>query len=377
MPVDTTRRPFLWLLVAILWMAAAVPAHAASVPGLYEARVPVADQSSSARAAALQQALAVVLVKVTGSRTMPASLNAALGDAAHYMQQYRYEQAQPDPTAQSGQAPSLLLWARFDPKVVNSAVGAAHAPLWGAERPRTLVWLALQDSTGARILLATDSSFLMQALTTAAEQRGIVLLFPQMDPVDRAAIGVPDITAFSADRIRQASERYKPDAVLVGSVMPFGASQYAAHWQLLNGADQQVWQTPPGDEVAAVVDGVQVSADRYAARYAIAMDAGDIAGVPLVVQGVTSLDVYAKVLSYLNGLTPVRAVHVQRMAGGNAYLTVDAHGSLDNLQSALMLGGLLAPADAIAPAAGTGANGAVTPAPIPTQALSYRYVPGP
>jgi uncharacterized protein len=188
---------------------------------------------------------------------------------------------------------------------------------------------------------------------------------------------VPDITGFSADRIRQASQRYKPDAVLVGSVMPFGASQYAGRWQLLNGTDTQVWQTPPGDEVATAVDGVQATADRYAARYAIAMDAGDISGVPLVVQGVTSLDIYAKVLSYLTGLTAVRAVHVQRMAGGSAYFTVDAHGSLDNLQSAVMLGGLLAPMDATAPAAGTGDNGAVATASVPAQTLSYRYVPGP
>ena len=374
MPVKTLRRPSICLLAAIFWMVAAVPARAATVTGLYEARVPVVDQSSSARTAALQQALAVVLVKVTGARSVPGPLSAALGDAAHYMQQYRYEQAPPDPNAQSGAAPALLLWARFDPRVVNEAVSAAHAPLWGAERPRTLVWLALQDSTGARILPATDSSFLMQALTAAADQRGIALLFPQMDPVDRAAIGVPDVAGFSADRIRQASQRYKPDAVLVGSITPFGAGQYAAHWQLITGTQQETWVTPPGDEVVTVVDGVQVSADRYAARYAIATDAGDIAGVSLVVQGVTSLDIYAKVLSYLSGLTPVRAVHVQRMAEGSAYFSVDAHGSLDNLQAALTLGGLLAPADT-AIATATSAPAGTTS--IPAQTLLYRYVPGP
>ena len=377
MPVKTPRRLSLYLLAAVLWTT--VPARAATVTGLYEARVPVPDQSSSARSAALQQALAVVLVKVTGARSVPGPLSASLGDAAHYVQQYRYEQAPPDAGAQpvgtaSSSAPSLLLWARFDPKVVNAAIGAAHAPLWGAERPRTLVWLALQDASGAHLLPATDSSFLMQALVTAATQRGITLVFPQMDATDRAALAMPDVTGFVADRIRQASQRYGADAVLVGSIMPFGSSQFAAHWQLLSAGDQQAWQTQPGDEVAAAVDGVQVAADHYAARYAIAVDAGDIAGVPLVVQGVTSLQIYAKVLAYITALTPVRSVHVQRMAQGNAYFTVDAHGSLDNLQSALLLGGVLAPSYTVGPSASTAVpgTGAVT-----TQPMHYSYVPGP
>ena len=373
MPVKTSGRLVLCTLAAILWMAAAVPARAALVTGLYEARVPVTDQSASARSAALQQAFATVLVKVTGARSVPAPLSATLGDAAHFVQQTRYEQVPADPNAPATapQTPSLALWVKFDSKAVNDAVAAAHAPVWGAERPRTLVWLALQDSPGGRLLPATDNSFLMQALQTAAQQRGIVLLFPQMDAVDHAALGVPDVSAFAVDRIRQASARYHPDAVLVGSITPFGTGQYAAHWQLMSGTDQQNWETPPGDEVVTAVDGVQVSADRYASRYAIAAGAGELAGVPLTVQGVTSLEIYAKVLGYLNGLTPVRAVHVQRMVQGSAYFTVDAHGTLDGLQSALVLGGLLTPADSNTPAPATAAaaSGAAS--------LLYRYVPAP
>lgn len=373
MPVKTPGRLVLCSLAAILWMAAAVPVRAALVTGLYEARVPVADQSSSARSAALQQAFAAVLVKVTGARSVPGPLSASLGDAAHYVQQYRYEQVPADPNAPATapQTPSLVLWARFDAKVVNDAVAAAHAPLWGAERPRTLVWLALQDTPGGRILPVADNSFLMQALVAAAQQRGITLVFPQMDAVDHAALGVPDVTAFAADRIRQASSRYHADALLVGSITPFGTGQYAAHWQLMSATDQQAWETPPGDEVVSAVDGVQVSADRYAARYAIAAGAGELTGVALSVQGVTNLDIYAKVFAYLSGLTPVRAVHLQRMAQGSAYFTLDAHGTLDGLQSALVLGGLLAPADSGVPVPATapGASAAAT--------LLYRYVPSP
>src|SRR5579859_7211506 len=96
MPVKTLPRILLSLALAVLCFAA-VPARAALVPGLYEARVPVADQSSATRSSALQQAFGAVLVKITGARTVPAQMNPILGSAMDYVQQYRYEQAPEDP----------------------------------------------------------------------------------------------------------------------------------------------------------------------------------------------------------------------------------------------------------------------------------------
>lgn len=372
-PVSTLRRSSLCLLLAVLWLAAA-PSRAVTMTGLYEARVPVTDQSSSGRSAALQQAFAAVLVKVTGSRAAAGALATVLGNPSQYMQQYRYEKVT-DPT-QPTAPPTQVLWAKFDPTVVGNALRGAHAPQWGVERPRTLVWIALGDVPGGRVLTAADNTYLMQALLTAAQQRGVELVFPQMDGPDKNAIGVPDLTGFNAERIRQASERYKPDAMLVGSVTPLGTGQFAAHWELVSADRIESWDTPAGDEVLVAVDGVQTSADRYAARYAIAPDAGDLNGVPLEIDKVTSLDAYAKVLSYLGSLTSVRAVHVERVAQGSLYLSVDVHGSLDNLESALVLGGSLTTASAPVQAPGT-ATHAPLPGALPAEPLRYAYAPGP
>lgn len=346
------------------WLA---PAHAVIVSGLYEARVPVTDQSGAARAAALQQAFAVVLVKVTGNRAIAGELAAALGNPSQYLQQYRYEKVDADPVANT--PAGLMLWTKFGPSVIAKGLDTAHAPLWGAERPRTLVWLVSPES-GGHVLTAADGSTLMQSLLTAAQQRGIVLAFPQMDSQDKAAIGVADLADFDAARIRAASARYQPDAILVGVMRP-AEGQLAARWEWLAPDKVEDWQTPAGDAAVVAVDGVQVAADRFAARYAIAADATDQAGVPLEVDGVTSLDAYAKVSDYLKALSPVRAVHVERVGGGSVFYSLDIHGSLDNLESALVLGDLLSNAAGATPAAGTaaGSEGAV-PA-----ALHYSYRP--
>ncbi|HEX4300438.1 MAG TPA: DUF2066 domain-containing protein [Gammaproteobacteria bacterium] len=355
------------LLVPILAAAAcllSMPAQAVAVPGLYEARVPVADQSGPERSNALQQAFDAVLVRITGDRAAGGSLAATLGNPNQYIQQYRYEQAPADPANPSA-APGLLLWAKFDAGVVDKGLRAAHARLWGAERPRTLVWLGLPD----RILNASDGTPLMQALLTAAQQRGIVLVFPAMDSTDKAALSAADISGFNDERIRAASQRYHADAVLAGAVAP-AEGQFAARWQWLSPDKVEDWQTPAGDQSLVSVDGVQVAADRFAARYAVAPDSTDQDGVALQVDGIGDLDAYAKVLAYLGSLTPVRAVHVQRVAGGSVYYSLDIHGSLDNLESALVLGGLLSNTGTAAPAAASSDAQAAIPAP-----LHYSYKP--
>ena len=357
------------LIVASVSCLLAAPARAVLVNGLYEARVPVTDQSAAQRSGALQQAFNLVLVKITGNRAASNSLAASLGNPSRFIQQYRYEQAPADP-ANPAVLPGLILWAKFDSGVVEKALRAAHAPLWGAERPRTLLWLALPEN-GGHLLNATDSSPLMQALLTAAEQRGIVLVFPQMDATDKSAIAVADIASMNDDRIRQASLRYHADAVLVGQLTP-AQTFVSAHWQWLAPDQAQDWQAPVGDEFVVAVDGVQVAADRFAQRYAVSSDAVDQDQVPLEVDGITSLDAYAKVLAYLGALTPVRAVSVQRVAGGSVFYNLDIHGSVENLQSALSLGGLLSAVAVASPTPGTVATDIPATSLAP---LRYSYNP--
>ena len=353
------------LLLALCWLA---PARAVIVGGLYEARVPVTDQSTASRNAALQQAFGIVLVKVTGDRAAAGALATALDNPTQYVQQYRYEKVDADPV--NNLPAGLMLWAKFDAGVIAKALKGGHAPLWGAERPRTLLWLVSPDA-GGHVLTAADTSPLMQALLTAAQQRGIVLAFPQMDAQDKAAIGVPDLTGFKAERIRAASARYQPDAVLVGVLTP-AEGQLAARWEWLAPDKVEDWQTPAGDATVVAVDGLQIAADRFAARYAIAADAADQEGVPLQVDGIVSLEAYAKVSDYLKALTPVRAVRVERVAQGSVFYSLDIHGSLDNLESALVLGGLLSGSATAAPAAGSGIGSTTAAIPAP---LHYSYKP--
>ena len=67
-------RGFLLLLL----LAHATPSPALKVQGLYEAEVPITDQSAAARQQAVSGALRLVLVKLAGETVQPLSSRASL-----------------------------------------------------------------------------------------------------------------------------------------------------------------------------------------------------------------------------------------------------------------------------------------------------------
>lgn len=376
--MKTTRVWMFSMLVAL--MLAGTGSHAAVVTGLYEASVPVPDQSASARRVALQQALAAVLVKVTGERTeggVPALVKLAQ-DPSQFLQQYRYKQK-----PATGGAPALtyydltrtgapaipptglLLAAKFDPGLVDQAVRTAQEPLWGEERPATLVRLVIDDASGKNIVSSGSNAAVVQAMQSAARQRGAPLIFPDMDAQDQQATGVPDITQDNSAHIAAASRRYKPDATLAGNIVMTASGVYAARWQLTAGAKSASWSTPPGELASVAADGVQVMADNYAKWFAIAPGVNGVSGVSVSVAGIATVQAYAKVLAYLGRLTPVKSIQVARVEGQTVYFSLDTQGSVNNLQQAALLGGLLRN---LAPAAVSGALPA-------TAALQFQYVP--
>jgi uncharacterized protein len=379
-------------LLGMMLLLLAASAQGAVVNGLYEASVPVPDQTPAARNVALQQAFAAVLVKVTGERT--AGGVPVLAGLSHnpnqFLQQYHYEQTQDN----NGNAPAsgvtyfdltrngalaiaatgLVLHAKFDPDAVDQAVSAAGEPVWGRERPATLVWLALQDGNTRTILSATSNPAVAQAMNAAATQRGVPLIFPAMDAQDQQAIAFTDIWTNNTAVIQQASARYKPDAILVGDIYVVSAGQYAVRWQLTTSGSVQAWNgAATGDLVSITTEGLQTAADNYAKQYAIAANSQGVNDIAVQVDGVNSVDDYAQVLAYLNTLTPVKSVQVLQVKSGSVFFRIDTRGSVANLAQAITLGDLLKPMEQFMPAPAPVAGSVSPPVVAATTSLHFQY----
>lgn len=320
--------------VAVLPVASAV-----TVQGLYTVTVQPDVAASDQRAAALQAAMARLLVRITGSRT--AALDPALQPLLRAPNEYltSYVELQ-------GRSHRV----EFRRAPVERALTALGVRVWGAERPLTLLWVAIDDGAGGRALLGASETTepgveaaptvtamlkaVREELAAVADERGLPIALPLLDLEDLNAVTFADVWGRFEDRILAASARYRADAVLIGRVRP-GLFGNEVDWLFVNGIERSGWP------LGAVRDGLDAAADRYAA------DLGTVGGASLTSLTVhdvqTSAD-YGRVMSYLEQQSVLERVDVESLLNGTLVLRVAARGDALVLGRVLALGGVLRPA---------------------------------
>lgn len=335
-------------IICAAWVATMPPAAADlyTDASIYRAQVAVKDSSEAARANAVPEALGKVLVRVTGDSHVAQSQAAKsiLSQARQLMQSYSYVQL---PNGQG-------LRVSFDPSAVNSAVKAQRLPVWGAERPKTLVWLAIRGPNGRQIVSSDDAQGNATGLVNVAQARGVPLIFPLMDLQDQRKVSFSDVWGGFEQPIEQASQRYPRSDVLMGRASGQNG-QWQVQWTLLQqGRQPRQWRTQGETLDQALTAGGNDLANFFARRFAVVPNNGSGHAQSIVVENVRSVQGYASVLGYLSGLTAIKSVRTDAVDGNRVTLRVDSDAAPDYLQRVLALSGLLTPVQG---EGGTGSSG--------------------
>jgi hypothetical protein len=331
--IVTLRRAVWPLALLLALMTLAAGARAATFPNLYGATVTPDPSAADARAAATQAALARVLVRVTGRRGAPLDpqLQPLLSEPSRYLNSYGVDR--------QGRPQVSFIATRID-----QALNELNLPVWGAERPLTLLWIAVDDGAGGRALLPANelgadlSPAMVQLLTAVrteltavADERGLPIALPLIDLEDLNAVSFADVWGGFEDRVAAASARYRADAILIGRIRPgFGGQE--VQWLLLKDAVRR-----PIDGVATR-DGLDAVADLYAAELSVV---GGASTTRLTVLDVATPAEYGRVMSYLEGLSVLQTVDVESLERGVLSLRVAARGDARVLERVLALGGVL------------------------------------
>jgi len=336
----------IWLpFLLLFWVS--FPLYAVKVPGLYQAQVPVPDQQSDSREQGVASAMREVLIKLTGDRFAPerTSLQPVINKADDYIQQYHYVQVPAGGNgggAENG-GQELQLHVQFDEETLNKTLRKLGIPVWGRERPSTLVWLAVQDQNGRHLAGMEEAPDFVRELDRRAAQRGVVLIFPLMDLTDTSSLKVSDIWGDFSKPVLAASSRYQADTVLTGKISEPAPGIWEAQWTVyMKNGESSTW-TADGEMADNVLDeGVDGLADRLASHFVEASGGVETAHVILRVQNVNSADQYARVLQYLQSLSPVSDIQVSSVRPGEVRFSVTAHGGEAALQQTITLGHIMA-----------------------------------
>lgn len=311
-----------------------MPAVAVDIPTLYTAEVPFDREASDPRADAYDAALREILMRVSGSDVAfnTEIVEELFPNPASYVMQFR-----------SGANDTL--WVSFDGRAIEQTLRSAGQTFWGAERPLTLVWLAVDWGQGEREIVAADdpdrtqqesrsidrNRLVRERVLDIAERRGLPLVFPLLDTTDLQMVTFTDIWGGFDEMILNASERYDANSILIGRLRP--SSGQRGRWTYyFNGVESSLTGMPE-----AVVGQV---ADLLASEFAVGGDM-PIETIALNVSGIVSVDAYGMVQGLLDDVALIESFMVTEVAGDRVSYRVSVHGGADRLSRALRFGGLV------------------------------------
>lgn len=343
---------------------------------LYEATVPVQDQSKDQRNQAIQKGFIQVLVRVSGrsdvgdAQKFP-DIAQATKQATQYVQQFRYITSNSNNSGSN--ASDLAVWVRFDETAISHLLRASNLPVWGKTRPSTLVWLAV-DQQGQRKLLGADSrDEVYKALTSEAAARGVPLVLPLLDLTDRTAINTSDIWGNFGNTILQASQRYQAQAVLVGRVYKANSSNWVGRWTLYIDSGSQNWTVNGPTLADAINAGVDDTAQSLAVRYG-QVEEEQVSSVLIEVKKIKGLADFNRVDKYLKSISHVKDVEPVELTASSAVFQVTIPGGRLAVARAVSLGQLLTADESDTTPMQTLSSETATP-PVPVKQDPGKVIP--
>lgn len=365
-PQGTMRRCKGWLWAALLGaglcllpagaaLAQRIEGDRAQAQGAYQAEVAVRNQTEGERDKAFARALARVLGNVTGDdgAAQRPGVRDELARASDYVDGYDYRQ---DEGLSATGAPSFqtMLVARFRQSEVDELVAMLGLPSWPQPRPKPVLWLAIDDGSGPR-LVGLGQVNAARAALDAAKSRGYALGLPAGNAAEMAAVGA--IWRGDTAAIASLSKRYSPPMQLIGKLQR-SAGGWRADWTFVDsGRVLSSWQTSNMDARKAMAGGADGAADALFKRYAKAGTAGPPGVYRVRVLGVDNADDYLRLAGYLDDLSLVRRITPAAAAPDALELDLELASGIAGFSRYVSRGGTLSP---VAGADGGGDAGTAT-----------------
>ena len=320
---------------------AAAPA-AASKPKLvrnaafYTAQVPVRSQNE--KRAALGRGLAQVIVRLTGDPKAASAqvVRRAAGNVEALVASSSW--SQDSETVNGVPVYRTVLVASYDPEAVDALIAAAGLRYWNGNRPKPILWLAIDDGRGPRLVTGKQTN-VVKPLATRGLERGMRFLLPAGTAAETAA--VRSIVGLNAMAMQPLTARYGNDAQLLGKVYRQSGG-WAADWVFTQaGVEIARWSFADADPRRVIASGVDEGANALASRDSIKLDSGAAGVYAIEVGGVDTQGDYLRLMGYLETLAIVRRVGVLEAAPGQLRVQLDLSVGMKGFRTLLAGGNVL------------------------------------
>ncbi|GAB2198166.1 hypothetical protein MAH4_22770 [Sessilibacter sp. MAH4] len=330
-----------WFILLSMLLGISHPATAIVVNDLYVSEVAVENRADQTRVEATRNALAKVIVKVTGREDILAhpAIERALSNSSTYLQEYSY---------QSGADNQTLLSVRFSKVALERVFSAAAISVWPSNRPQILVLLVERDISGIRLVLPNSAEQndgqenvsptvnAYNAVAEIARNRGLAAVAPLLDIEDQLILDAQTLWRDQSAAIVGIVNRYNPDAVLVGRVNKTSSGNWLIGWWFQHNQQFDVYDSQSNELTDALDAGLALTGRYLASIYSVTPSSSEV-GLTVRLSGIKDFSDYAHAFEYLRGLAVVESVQVAKVDGFNIDLVLALNGELSVFEDALRL----------------------------------------
>jgi hypothetical protein len=335
----TTLLPALALAALMLAVpgtarAQRVEGDRAEAQGIYQAEVQVRSQGEGDRNGGFARAFSQVLAKVSGDRAVTDRPGVAeeLRRADSYVDGYDYRQDEGVSPSTGAPIYTTTLVVRFDQDKVDNIAAALGLPVWPQPRPKPVLWLAIDDGSGPR-LVGLGKSQAARSVLDRAQERGYRLGLPGGSAAEQAAVGA--IWRGDAAAVAGISARYSPPLQLVGKLYRDGDG-WSADWTFIDhGKVLSRWSSNDRSARRAMAAGADGAADALAARYAKAQPIGPAGRYQVAFTGLDDSHDYMRLAAWLRAQSMVRDVKPLRATPERLELELELATGLAGLRRVL------------------------------------------
>jgi hypothetical protein len=309
---------------------------------LYQANVPVTDSSDAERYKAFSASLKKILIKLSLNPKVDElpTVKSALTEknAENFVEQFSY-----------GHAPLFQLNVHFNSDEINALLTKAKQPVLNQRRPSAVIWLIIHQVDGSDHIIGgalseeTLGADWVKSIHESADAIGFPILFPFGDLDDLSALPSKDLGKITPEKLREASERYGTENILVIKMVAKQAKTCSSQWSLLSEEDHSFdWQESAATCQVALQEGIiktlrnlLLPTKEKEPKHSVTPPPEPIHIIHLSVIHIQSAENYQQVLDTLQNQPGVTDVEIEKVTPTQVSYTLKVKGNLTDITQAL------------------------------------------
>ncbi len=324
-----------FILLSLCWvLLISFQSKAVLVQKLNEASITVKSKSKKDKNTGISKALKRVLVKNSGSTSIlnDEQIKKTLSAPSSLMSQFSFVEIDN----------KLKLNVTFEEQKILALLRSAKVPVWGRQRPTTLLWIVFEEGSNESIILSDGSAAdLSQSIVVAADEYSVPVLFPLMDFTESTSISDTDIKGLFVDRFYGLSARYEAEYFALTSVSKstsaynYSINLYKIDDQGFNRAEL-IKSGVASDTASLSKDLVNSLSEYYAQKFAVITNA-ESNTVQVTFDEVTDLENLISLENHLMKFTIIKSLYTSSIINRSVTFSIKLYGTKDDLYRTLSL----------------------------------------